>query len=194
MGTMDGAAGNRHRVKLSVPDLGGREAELLQKCIAENWVSSAGPEVTAFEHACAAHAGRQYAIAVVNGTAALHLALLAVGVKAGDQVVIPDWTFAASANAVCHTGATPAFVDVCEADWGLDPGLTAEMLDADPKIRAVIGVDPLGHAADFDALRAVCQSRSVAMIEDAAGAIGASYRGKPCGAFGGPVDLFIQRQ
>ena len=87
------------RIPLSVPDLRGRERELLAGCVEQNWVSSAGPEVGKFEQACAALTGRAHAIAVVNGTAALHLALLAVGVKPGDRVIVPDWTFAASANA-----------------------------------------------------------------------------------------------
>lgn len=172
------------KIPLSVPDLRGREKELLVKCVDENWVSSAGPEVTAFERAVGDLTGRAHAIALVNGTAALHLSLLAAGVKPGDRVVVPDWTFAASANAVAHAGALPVFVDVSEDDWAIDPALVAEALDADPGIKAVIAVDPLGHAADFDGLSAVCSRNGVALIEDAAGAIGGSYRGRPCGALG----------
>jgi dTDP-4-amino-4,6-dideoxygalactose transaminase len=172
------------RIPLAVPDLRGREAELLAKCVAENWVSSAGPEVSAFERGIAEVAGRAHAVATVNGTAALHLALMALGIGRGDRVVVPDWTFAASANAVAHAGATPVFVDVREQDWALDPDLTAEVLAADPSIRAVIAVDPVGHLADMDALGSVCAARGVALVEDAAGGIGASYRGRPCGSFG----------
>jgi perosamine synthetase len=177
------------RIPISVPDLRGREAELLLGCVRENWVSSAGPEVTAFESAVAHLTGRAHAVATVNGTAALHLALLAVGVCAGDRVIVPDWTFAASANAIAHAGATASFVDVTKSDWAIDPALVAETLASDPMIRAVIAVDPLGHTADLDALEAVCASHGVPLIEDAAGAIGARYRGRPSGS-GGAAAIF----
>lgn len=172
------------RIPLSVPDLRGREAELLAKCVAEGWVSSAGPEVVGFEADIARLTGRRHAVAVVNGTAALHLTLIASGVKARDRVIVPDWTFAASANAVAHAGAVPVLVDVRASDWGLDPALVADALRADAGIRAVIAVDPLGHAADFAALADVCREYRVALIEDAAGAIGGTYRGRPCGSLG----------
>lgn len=172
------------RIPLAVPDLRGREAELLAKCVAENWVSSAGPEVSAFEQGIAALTGRKHAVALVNGTAALHLALLSAGVRPGDRVAVPEWTFAATANAAAHAGAKLAFVDVTESDWGLDPNLLAKALDGDDTIRAVISVDPLGHAADMDALQSVCSARRVVLIEDAAGAIGGHYKGRPCGALG----------
>ena len=174
----------RDRIPLAVPDLRGREGELLAKCVRDNWVSSAGPEVTAFEKGIAALTGRKHALAVVNGTAALQLALLAAGIKVGDRVAVPDWTFAATANAAVHAGATLAFVDVTESDWGLDAGLLEKALKADRSIKAVIVVDPLGHAADIDALRETCRGAGVALIEDAAGAIGGFYKGKPCGALG----------
>lgn len=176
-------------IPLSVPDLRGREAELLLGCVRDNWVSSAGPQVTAFETAMARLTGRTHAVATVNGTAALHLALLAAGVCAGDRVIVPDWTFAASANAISHAGATASFVDVRKADWALDPDLVAEALACDPTIRAVIAVDPLGHTADLDALEAACAPYGVPLIEDAAGAIGARYRGRPSGS-GGTAAIF----
>lgn len=172
------------RIPLAVPDLRGREEELLVKCVRENWVSSAGPEVTAFEQAIAKLTGRRHAIAVVNGTAGLHLALLACGIGPGDHVVVPDWTFAATANATAHAGAIPHFVDVGLADWALDPDLVSQALASDTRIKAVVGVDPLGHAADFDRLTDICRRRGVAVIEDSAAAIGASYKGRPCGSLG----------
>lgn len=171
-------------IPLSIPDLRGREAELLLGCVRDNWVSSAGPQVSAFERSVAALTGRAHAVATVNGTAALHLALLGSGIRPGDSVIVPDWTFAASANAVAHAGATPVFVDVRHEDWALDPALVAEALAADRAIRAVIAVDPVGHAADMDALADVCDRAGVTLIEDAAGAIGATYKGRPCGSLG----------
>jgi dTDP-4-amino-4,6-dideoxygalactose transaminase len=176
-------------IPLSVPDLRGREREYLARCVDDNWVSSAGPFVSELERRSAELCGRRFAVATCNGTAALHLALLGLGVRPGDLVIVPDWTFAATANAVAHAGATPCFVDVRSDDWALDPDLMAEALDANPSVRAAIAVDPLGHAADFDALAPVCAERGVALIEDAAAAIGARYRGRPCGAFGGVSTL-----
>lgn len=167
-----------------MPDLRGREGELLQKCITENWVSSAGPEVEAFEQHLASLTGRRHAVAVVNGTAGLHLALMITGVGRDDEVIIPDWTFAATANAVCHAGAKPVMVDVHDSDWAIDPALVDEALNSIDNVKAVIAVDPIGHAADFDALLKVCRLHDVPLIEDAAGAIGADYKGRPCGSFG----------
>lgn len=102
---------------------------------------------------------------------------------------MPDWAFAASANAVAHANAVPSFVDVAEDDWALDPALLAEMLAKTPAVRAVIAVDALGHSADLDALGAVCALRGVSLVEDAAGAIGGCYRGRPCGS-GGDAAIF----
>jgi perosamine synthetase len=173
-----------NRIPLAVPDLRGREAELLARCISENWVSSAGPEVTAFEEGIASITDRKHAIAVVNGTAALHLALLAAGIKPGDRVVVPEWTFAATANAATHARARLGFVDVTENDWALDPKMLSLALGVDPTIKAVIAVDPLGHAADIDIIKEACDLHNVVLIEDAAGAIGGRYKKRPCGSLG----------
>jgi dTDP-4-amino-4,6-dideoxygalactose transaminase len=172
------------RIPLAEPDLRGREAEYLAACVRDNWVSSAGPQIAEFEKRMATLSGRSFAVATVNGTAALHLALIAAGVRPGDAVVVPDWTFAASVNAVAHAGARPHFIDVAAEDWGLDAVLLDEVLASDRAVRAVIAVDPLGHAADFDAIAAVCRKHGVPLIEDAAGAIGARYKGRACGSFG----------
>ncbi len=166
------------RIPLAVPDLRGREADYLVRCVADNWVSSAGPDVTAFEAALARIAGTEYAVATVNGTAALQLLLRTVGVEPGDRVLVPDWTFAATANAVIHAGATPVFVDVTEASWTLDPALVAEGVRSHAP-KAVIAVHALGHAADMDAIHVA--AADIVVLEDAAGAIGARYRGKPTG-------------
>ena len=167
-----------------MPDLRGREAELLEKCVRENWVSSAGPEVRQFEQEIAKLTGRRHAVAVVNGTAGLHLSLIAAGVTRNDTVIVPDWTFAATVNAVCHAAATPLLVDIQNSDWAIDPQLVDEALHSHDDIKAIIAVDPIGHAADFDTLKEICTSHGVALIEDAAGAIGATYNGQACGSFG----------
>lgn len=173
------------RIPLSVPDLRGREAEYLARCVADNWVSSAGPYVTELEARMAALPGRAHAVATVNGTAALHLALTAAGVGAGDLVALPDWTFAATANAVIHAGAVPLLLDITRESWTLDPALLARALeDHGARIKAVVPVHALGHAADMDAILEVARAAAVPVIEDAAGAIGAAYKGRPAGAFG----------
>jgi len=171
-------------VPLSVPRLDGREADYLARCISDGWVSSAGPYVARFEDKVAAYVGRARAVATMNGTAALHLALVAAGVRPGDRVVVPDWTFAATANAVYLAGATPLFVDIESRYWGLDPELLATALDGAVPVAAVIAVDPLGHPAELDALSKVCASAGVPLIEDAAGAIGARVRGRQAGSAG----------
>lgn len=170
------------RIPLAIPDLRGNEALYLQQCVADNWVSSAGPAVTALETRMAALSGRRFAVATVNGSAALLLALRVAGVGAGARVVVPDYTFAATANAVLAAGATPHFVDVTRQTWTLDSELLAQLLQADGGIAAVMAVHVLGQPADMDPIRETCTRHGVALIEDAAGAIGASYRGRPVGS------------
>lgn len=173
------------RIPLAIPDLRGNESAYLARCVEDNWVSSAGPFVTECEKQIAALVGRAHAVASVNGTTALHLAITAAGVKPGDHVVVPDWTFAATANAVHHAGAIPVFADVTEESWSLDPASLAAILANPPgRIGAVIAVHVLGHPADVDPLIALCQKAGVPLIEDAAGAIGARYKGRPVGGLG----------
>lgn len=173
------------RIPLAVPDLRGREAEYLARCVTDNWVSSAGPEVGALESRMATLCGRAHGVAIVNGTTALQLALTAAGVGAGDFVAIPDWTFAGTANAVIHAGATPLFVDITSESWTLDPEFLTQALRAHEKrIKAVVPVHALGHPADMDAIVRVCEAAGAVVIEDAAGAIGATYKGRPTGSLG----------
>jgi perosamine synthetase len=183
----DGAAqsvsSDAHRIPLAEPDLRGREAEYLGRCVADNWVSSAGPFVEQFEQGVAKVAGCAHGVATVNGTAALHLALAVAGVAPGDAVIVPEYTFAATANAVIHAGAIPFFVDVTRESWSLDPDLVAKALaGAKPRVTAVVAVHTLGQPADIDPLKAICERAGVVLIEDAAGAIGASYKGRPAGS------------
>lgn len=173
------------RIPLAVPDLRGNESAYLTRCVQDNWVSSAGPFVTECEKQVAALAGRAHAVASVNGTTALQLSMTAAGVKRGDYVVVPDWTFAATANAAHHAGATPVFADVTEESWSLDPAvLEAILRDPPGRIGAVVVVHALGHPADVDPLLGLCKQAGVPLIEDAAGAIGARYKGRPVGGLG----------
>ncbi len=171
------------RIPLSVPDLRGNEGAYLARCVADNWVSSAGPYVTEFEEKVAALCNRKFGVATANGTTALQLALLAAGVTKDKLVIVPEWTFAATANAVIHAGATPLFVDISPETWTLDPALVQRAIsEHGDRIAAVVPVHALGHPADMDPLRTLCEAAGIALIEDAAGAIGAHYKGRPVGS------------
>lgn len=176
------------RIYLSPPDLTGRELAMLGEAVASGWIAPLGPQVDAFEAELAARLRMPHALALSSGTAALHLALLALGVGRGDAVWTSSLTFAATANAIAYVGATPVFLDSSPASWNLDPGLVAEELDRAARAgtlpRAVIGVDLYGQCADWDPIAAACRRHGVAIIEDAAEALGASYAGRPAGSFG----------
>jgi dTDP-4-amino-4,6-dideoxygalactose transaminase len=177
------------RLFLSPPDVGERERELLLDAFDSNWIAPLGPHVDGFERELAAVVGVRHAAALSSGTAALHLALLLLGVGPGDDVVVPSLTFAATANAVVYAGARPVFVDSDRASWNLDPALVAEELEtrahegrAQPA--ALIGVDLYGQCVDWDPVLEVCEAHGVPVIEDAAEALGATYHGRPAGSFG----------
>ncbi len=172
-------------IPVAVPDLRGNEAAYLARCVEDNWVSSAGPFVSEMERRVAEITGTAHGVATVNGTAGLHLALLAAGIGPGDRVLVPDWTFAATANAVFHAGAEPFFADITGDSWTLDTAEVRQILrQSARRIRAVIAVHALGHPAELAPLAAICRDAGVAMIEDAAGALGAYYQGRPVGGFG----------
>ena len=176
------------RIYLSPPHLGGRERELLAEALESNWIAPLGPQVDAFEAELAAACGVGHAAATSSGTAALHLALLLAGVEPGDEVWCSDLTFVASANAAVYCGARPVFVDADPATWTLDPDLVAEELRRAARAgrlpRALVAVDLYGQCCDYDRLEATCAEHGVALVEDAAEALGASYRGRPAGSFG----------
>jgi dTDP-4-amino-4,6-dideoxygalactose transaminase len=178
---------SRPRVLMSPPDVGELEEEYVLRALRSGWVAPTGPEVTAFEGEVAERIGVGHAVALSSGTAALHLAMLGVGVEPGDVVIVSTLTFAASANAVVYTGAHPCFVD-CRADGNLDPVLLDEAIrdqrSQGRRVAAVMAVDMLGRVVDVDAVAAVCESHGVPLLEDAAEALGASYHGVPAGRFG----------
>src|SRR5690349_10877059 len=157
------------------------------------WAAPAGPDVDTFECEVAARLEVGYAIAVSSGTAALHLALLGLGVTRGQVVIVPTLTCAATANAVLHTGATPYFVDCDPATGTLDPALLEPTLRAlqraGPTVGAVIPVDLSGRCADYATLTPMCTAYGVPMVEDAAGALGSYHHGRAAGAFGAAAAL-----
>lgn len=170
------------RIPLAVPDLAGNEEAYLLEAIRSGWISSRGPFVSRFEREFASAVGAQHALAVCNGTSALHLALLGLGIGPGDEVIVPSLTFVATANAVRHVGAEPVFVDIDPATWCIDPELIAAKLS--PLTRAIIPVHLYGHPADMDAINAVGAAHGLSVVEDAAEAFGATYKGRPAGSLG----------
>ena len=176
------------RIELSTPHVTGDERALIDEAFAQNWLSGLGPHVTAFEREVCAKLGAGHACALSSGTAGLHLALLVLGVGAGDEVLCSTLTFAASANAITYVGARPVLVDCDAATWNMDPALLAQGLEDAAKRgklpRAVIAVDLYGQCADMDPILAACARFGVPLIEDAAEALGATYKGRAAGTFG----------
>ena len=176
------------RVYLSPPHLSGEELGFVRQAFEENWVAPLGPHVDAFERELASYLGIGHAAALSSGTAAIHLALRVLGVQRGDDVICSSLTFSASANPILYEGANPVFIDAEPGTWNLDPALLAEELEdmarRGRRAKAAILVDLYGQSADWDAIRAVCTRFDVPIIEDAAEALGADYRGKKCGTFG----------
>ncbi len=164
--------------------MGGTERDRLIAAFDSNWIAPLGPEVDGFEADVCDLTGSQAAAAVVSGTAALHLALLLLGVGEGDEVIVPTLTFVAPANAVAYVGARPRFVDVERETWNMDPDLLDEALSTGPTPAAVIVVDIYGQAAQLDRIAEVCERHGVPLIEDAAEALGATWKGRQVGTFG----------
>ncbi len=185
-------------VPLAVPCLGGNEWNYVKECLDTNWVSSVGPFVDRFEKAVAGYVGADYGIATVNGTAALHLALLLAGVERDDEVLLPSPSFIAPANAVRYIGACPVFVDAEPGYWQMDPQKVADFLDKEcrwfdgvlrntttgRRVKAILPVHILGHPVDMDPVVAAARKYELAVIEDATESLGAMYGDKEVGTLG----------
>jgi dTDP-4-amino-4,6-dideoxygalactose transaminase len=176
------------RIYLSPPHPSGRELELVADAIGSNWLAPLGPHVDAFEREIAVVADVPHALALSSGTAALHLALVVLGICPGDEVICSSLTFAASANAIRYTGASPVFVDCDTETWTIDPTLLEEAL-ADrrrrgARVRAVLAVDLYGQCCDYAAVQDICDRHDVMLLQDAAESLGATYHGKPVGGQG----------
>jgi pyridoxal phosphate-dependent aminotransferase EpsN len=172
------------RIYLSPPDISPQDHAAIEAVLASNWVAPVGPDLAAFETAVAARVGRTQALALNSGTAALHLALAALGIGPGDAVICPTLTFAASANPICYLGADPIFVDSEPRTWNIDPARLKVALEAHPEVKAVIVVHLYGQCADVEAIERLCRQYGVRLIEDAAEALGASCGGRMAGAMG----------
>jgi perosamine synthetase len=185
-------------VPLHEPTFRGREKDYVTECIETGWVSTAGQFVERFELELAAYCGVRRAVAVCNGTAALHTCLVIAGVQPGDEVIIPALTFVATANAVRYAGAIPHFADSEETTLGIDPAKLTEHLEmitvmrdgacynreTGNRIAAISPMHTFGHPSMLDELLMVANRFNIALVEDAAEALGSDYKGRHCGGFG----------
>lgn len=176
------------RIYLSPPHMGDREFEFVREAFESNWIAPLGPHVDAFEREFCSKIGMPHAAALSSGTAALHLALRLAGVGPGDEVFCSTLTFVASANPIVYQGASPVFIDADPETWNMDPELFTEELSRcarrGKRPKAVILVHLYGQSADVDPIREACDRHGVVLIEDAAEALGATYKGMSPGTFG----------
>lgn len=176
------------RLYLSPPHMSGEELSLIAEAFHSNWIAPLGPHVDALEREFAQAVGARHAAALSSGTAALHLAMRMAGVRPGDEVLCSTLTFVASANPIVYEGASPVFVDSSEATWNMDPALLAQELDDAARAgrlpRAVVVTHLYGQCADLDPIQAACARHGVPLIEDAAEALGADYKGRSPGSCG----------
>ena len=168
------------RIPVCEPLLAGNELKYVEEALTGGWISSAGPFVKRLEDEFARYLGVKHAVTATNGTAALHLACLALGLGPGDEVIVPTFTMIASAFAVCYTGAKPVFVDCERTTWTLDPARLEARIT--PRTKAVMPVHIYGHPCDMGPIAEIARAHKLALIEDAAEAIGSEYKGTRCGA------------
>lgn len=182
------SAGQTWRVLLSPPEVGEEERRLLMDAFDSNWVAPAGPDIDAFEAELAELTGAPAVAALSSGTAALHLALMAVGVSAGDDVLVSTLTFGASAFAVTYLGARPCFIDSEPDTWHIDPDLLDDELTRRDRegrrAAAVVAVDLYGSVADGERIASICAAHDVPLVQDAAESIGARRDGRHAGRLG----------
>ncbi|TET39266.1 MAG: LegC family aminotransferase [Planctomycetota bacterium] len=186
-------------IPLAVPYIHGNEWKYVKECLDTGWVSSVGQYVDKFESMLADYAGRKYAVATINGTAALHIALLVAGIRPDDEVLVSDLTFIAPVNAIRYVGAWPVFIDAEPDYWQMGPDSLRDFLENQCEnrsgetvnkstgrtVKAVMPVDILGHPVDHDRIAELAGRFNLPVIDDASESLGARYREKPVGLFGG---------
>jgi perosamine synthetase len=185
-------------IPLAAPEIRGNEWHYVKECLDTAWVSSVGPYVDRFEKMVARQVEAEYAVATVNGTSALHIALLVAGVQPDDEVLVSTLTFIAPVNAIRYVGAWPVFMDAEPNYWQMDPARVVEFLERDcrwndgalynrhtgRRVTAVIPVHVLGHSVDLDPILAIAQKFGLKVIEDATEGLGATYKGRALGSLG----------
>lgn len=170
------------RIPVAGPWITDLEVDLVTRAVREAWYEGAGDYHARFEAAFAAFTGRRFAMALPSCTSALHLALAALGIGPGDEVIVPDITWIATAAPITYVGATPVFADIDPDTWCLSPASVEACLS--PRTRAVIAVDLYGQMPDMAALSELARRHRIALVEDAAQAVGSAFDGRPAGAFG----------
>lgn len=170
------------KIPVYQPELSGNEKKYVNECLDTNWISSQGRFVGEFENKFSEYIGVKHGIAVANGTLALHLALMALGINDGDEVIVPTFTYIASANAITYTGAKPVFVDSLSESWQIDPDDVEKKITN--KTRAIMVVHLYGQPCDMDRIMEIARNHDLFVIEDCAEAIGTKYKGKYVGSFG----------
>lgn len=176
------------RIYLSPPHMGGDEIKFVQDAFDTNWVSPAGPHIDAFEKELAQYNGIEHCVALSSGTAAIHLALIILGVERGDEVICSTFTFSGSCNPIVYLGATPVFVDSESDTWNMDPGLLEEAIVARIKVgkkpKALILVHLYGMPSKINLISEIAKKYEIPLIEDAAEALGSTFNGQKLGTFG----------
>jgi perosamine synthetase len=167
---------------VSEPSITDKEVDYVTRAIKSGWVSSIGEYITRFEEKSAQYFNVKYALTTSNGTTALHLALVSLGIKSDDEVIVPDLTFIATANAVSYTGAKPVCVDISKETWCIDPNSVRKAIT--PKTKAIIPVHLYGYPADMDKVNEIAKEFNLFVVEDAAEAHGALYGNKKVGSLG----------
>lgn len=169
-------------IPISRPSISQLEKEYVMDAVESTWISSLGKYIDRFEEEFAKYCDCQYGVAVFNGTVAIHLALTAKGIGPGDEVIVPDLSFIATANAVLHTGATPVFVDIDPVTLCMDPNAIQKAIT--PRTKCIMPVHLYGHPADMPLINGIANTHNLIVIEDAAEAHGASYNGRKVGSWG----------
>jgi perosamine synthetase len=173
---------NMKNIPIYAPDLNGNEKKYVNECIDTSWISSRGRFVSEFEREFSKRINVEHATAVSNGTVALHLALVALGIGPGDEVIVPTLTYIASVNAITYTGATPVFCDSVASSWQMDSVDVERRITS--KTRAILPVHLYGQSCDVEALMSLARKHDLFVIEDCAEAFGTMYKGKHVGVFG----------
>lgn len=188
---------SKKRVFLSSPHMSGREMKYIQEAFDQNWVAPLGPNVDSFETTLSNYCGVRYAAALSSGTAAIHLALILLGIKPGDEVIASTFTFSATINPILYMGATPVLVDSEPDTWNMDPDLLEKTIverikeggrvrkgEGERRLKAIIVVHLYGMPADMDRIMEIANRYEIPVIEDAAEALGSKFKGKQVGTFG----------
>ena len=175
----------KKKIYLSPPHMSGNEQDYINKAFESNWIAPLGPNVDNFEKNAERYLGGGYAVALNSGTSAIHVALIMLGVEPGDTVFCSSMTFVASANPIMYVGAEPVFIDSEKESWNICPDILEKAIcEVEVKPKVLIVVDLLGQSANYKKIVAICKKYGVAIVEDAAEALGAEYDGEKCGLFG----------